>query len=201
MKILYVARMARFGVRRPTCKLACYIACWTPMCDRQLLQLVSHIHSSYEHRLTGWLAQDEPWAPRVYVDADFAGDPATQRSTTGVHLCIEGENSHFPLHGVSKRQDCVSSSTPEAELVSGHYAYHTVLLPAMDLWETLLPTAGKGILRENTTAMAQVIRAGRNPTMKRLRRAHRICVATLHERLVEMALRTPLNWCIRLRAR
>ena len=119
----------------------------------------------------------------MYADADFAGDPATQRSTTGVHLCIEGENSHFPLHGVSKRQDSVSSSTPEAELVSGHYAYHKVLLPAMDLWETLLPTAGKGIFHEDNTARIQVIRTGRNPTMKHLHRVRRICVETLHERL------------------
>ena len=87
------------------------------------------------------------------------------------------------LHGVSKCQDCVSSSTPEAELVSCHYAYHKVLLPAMDLWETLLPTAGKGIFHEDNTAMIQVIRTGRNPTMKHLHRVHRICVATLHERL------------------
>ena len=142
--------MARFDLLRPTCKLACYIACWTPMCGRQLLQLVSCIHSAYERRLAGWLVQDEPWAPRIYADADFAGDPATQRSAAGVHLCIDGENSHFPLHGVSKRQDCASSSTPEAELVSGHYAYHKVLLPAMDLWETLLPIAGTGIFTKTT---------------------------------------------------
>ena len=31
--------------------------------------------------------------------------------------------------------------------------------------------------------MIQVIRAGRNPTMKHLNRVHRICVASLHERL------------------
>ena len=60
MKILHVARMARFDLVRPTCKLVCYIACWTPTRDLQLLQLVSCIHSSYEHRLTGWLVQDKP---------------------------------------------------------------------------------------------------------------------------------------------
>ena len=166
------------------------------MRDRQLLQLMSHTHSFYEHRLTGWLAQDEPWAPRMYADAEFAGDLATQRSTTGFHLCIEGENSHFPLHGVSKRQDCVSPSTPEAELVSGRYAYRKVLLLAMELRETLLPTAGKGIFHEDNTAMIQVIRTGRSPTMKHLHRVHRVCVATLHERLGGNDPKGPkYNWC------
>ena len=53
MKILYVARTARFDLLPPACKLACYIACWVPVCDRQLLQLASCAHSSHEHRLTG----------------------------------------------------------------------------------------------------------------------------------------------------
>ena len=32
--------------------------------------------------------------------------------------------------------------------------------------------------------MIQVIRTGRSPTMKHLHRVHRVCVVTLHERLV-----------------
>ena len=144
---------------------------------------MSYMHSSYEHRLTGWITQGEEVMPHVYADADFAGDAATQRSTSGVRLCIEGEASHFPLHGVSKRQDSVSSSTPEAELVSGQFAYHQVLLPALDLWEVLLPMVKRGVFHEDNTAMIQVIKTGRNPTMKHLHRVHRICVASMHERL------------------
>ena len=107
----------------------------------------------------------------------FAGDLVTQRSTTGVHFCIEGNVSHFPIHGVSRRQDCVSSSTPEAELVSGHYAYYKVMLPSLDLWNVLLPTADKGVFHEDNTAMIQVVKTGKNPTMKHLNSVHRVCVA------------------------
>ena len=46
MKILYVARMARFDLLRPTCKLACFITNWSPACDKQLLQLVPYINST-----------------------------------------------------------------------------------------------------------------------------------------------------------
>ena len=126
--------------------------------------------------MIGYIVEGDSLSPHVYADADFTGGPATQRSTTGVHVSIEGEFSHFPIHGVSKRQDCVSSSTPEAELVSGHYAYHKVLLPAMDLWDLLLPSSKRGIFHEDNTAMTQVIKAGKNPTMKHLNRVHRVCV-------------------------
>ena len=37
MKILYVARMARLGLLRPTCRLACFITCWTPLIGRNFV--------------------------------------------------------------------------------------------------------------------------------------------------------------------
>ena len=150
---------------------------------RQTAASVDVIHTLNEHRFTGWITQGEEAMPHVYADADFAWDAAAQRSTSGVHLCIEGETSHFPLHDVSKRQDSVSSSTLEAELVSGHFVDHKVLLLALGLWEVLLPMVKRGVFHEDNTAMIQVIKTGRNPTMKHLHRVHRICVASMHERL------------------
>ncbi len=88
--------------------------------------------------MVGWVGdKKDRLAPHLYADADFAGDSEPQRSTTGVHLAVEGPNSRFPITGVSKRQGCVSSSTPEAEIVAGNFAYNSVMVPHLDLWDVL----------------------------------------------------------------
>ena len=105
------------------------------------------------------MTRDEKWALHAHVDADFAVEQATQRSTSGVlRLYIEAVTSHFPLHGVSKRP----SSAPEAELVRGHFVCRKILLPAIDLREALFPSVGKGVFHEDNVAMIQVIKTGRN---------------------------------------
>ena len=123
----------------------------------------AHLQCTSEHRLLSGVPQELLRNLRPHIRAVPMARPGQATLSTGVHACVEGEFSHVPLHGVSKRQACVSSSTPQAELAIGHYAYHKVLLPAMDLWGVLLPTAGKGIFHEDNTAMIQVIRTGRSP--------------------------------------
>ena len=184
MGILYVARMARFDLLRATCGLACFITKWTVTCDKRLLQLICYIDSSKHLRQVGWVGDLRgALGLHLYADADFAGDSGTQRSTSGVHLCIKGSNTNFPLSGISKRQSCISSSTPEAEFVCGHFAHKNVLIPAMDLWEVLIPSGCNAVYHEDNQAMIQVIKTGRNPTMRHLHRVHRIGVGWLHERL------------------
>ena len=82
-----------------------------------------------------------------------------------------------------KTAELVSSSTPEAEIACGHFAHKNVLLPALDLWEVLLPKGFTSVFHEDNQAMIQVIKTGRNPTMRHLHRVRRISVAWLHERL------------------
>merc|ERR1712004_273133 len=108
--------------------------------------------------------------PHLFADADFAGCTDTQRSTSGLHLAIRGPNSCFPIAGVSKRQTCVSHSTPEAEMVSMNHALRHCGLPCLDLWHVLLPQA-----------MIKVVESGRNPTMRYIGRTHGVSVAWLHE--------------------
>jgi hypothetical protein len=100
MKILYAARMARFDLLRATCRLACYITKWTEECDKRLLRLIRYIHCSKGYRQIGWVGDPlSELTPHLYADADFAGCADTQRSTSGVHLSIEGPNSNFPING------------------------------------------------------------------------------------------------------
>ena len=151
MKILYMARMARYDLLRPTCRLACDISKWTEENDKQLHRLICYMHSTAEYCQVGWIG-DSPakLAPHLYADADLAGDQQTHRSTTGCHLALEGPRSRFPLSGVSKRQSCISSSTPEAEIVAGHHGLKSVLMPSMNHWDILLPIGYTAIFTKIT---------------------------------------------------
>ena len=83
---------------------------------------------------------DEPGGLELhlYSDANFADEQANMKSTSGVFLCLKGEYSFVPLSGLSKRQTCVSHSTPEAEIVAADCAVRTEGLPALPLWEEIL---------------------------------------------------------------
>ena len=131
MKILYAARMARFDLLKATNSLACKLTKWDKKCDLQLRRLVAYIWSSLDKRLVGYVSKDDKQSGlHLYTDADLGGCPDTQRSTTGVFLCIRGQGTMFPLVAISKRQTCASVSTPEAELVAGSHGLVRELLPA-----------------------------------------------------------------------
>ena len=132
--------------------------------------------------MTGWVGDGiDAVLPHLYADADFAGCTSTLRSTTGYHFVIRGSNTCFPIAGVSKRQGCVSHSTPEAELVAGDTAMRLCGLPFLSLWDTLLSGKPQLIVHEDNQAMIRVVTTGRNPTMRYLGRTHGVAVQWLHE--------------------
>ena len=54
-------------------------------------------------------------------------------------------------------------------------------LPALDLWQAVLPNQKVLCVHEDNQAMIRIIETGKNPTMRYLHRTHRISVAWLHE--------------------
>ena len=174
--------MARFDLLRAVCHLACYITKWSTDCDKRLHRLACYIHSTKHFRMIGWVGDDlSSLQPHMFADADFAGCTSSQRSTSGLHITVRGPNSCFPIVGCSKRQGCVSISTPEAEIVAGSFALQVHGLPALDLWQTVLPHKPALVFHEDNQAMIAVCRSGRNPTMRYLGRTHRVRVSWLHE--------------------
>ena len=183
MKILYGARFVRMDLLRIIGFLACAFTRWTPECDKRLHRLVSYLDTTVDAMQVGWVADDlSQLQPTLYADADFAGCVLTQRSTTGVYLCIRGPRTCWPVLGLSKRQGCVSNSTPEAELVATSHALRMVGCPGLELWQALLPHAPKMRFLEDNQAMLQCVKTGRNPTMRHLPRTHRVQVGWIHER-------------------
>lgn len=102
MTILYAARMTHPALQRPTVRLSSCVTKWNSFRDTQLHGLVCYIWSTLDYMQEGHIAgsdvQSLEWT--AYTDADFAGCVATQRSTTGRHLCLGGSKSQFLMHSV-----------------------------------------------------------------------------------------------------
>ena len=201
MKILYAARMARTDLLRAVCHLACYITRWDSVCDRRLHRLVAYIASTTDHKLVGWVGDEQSQLqPHLYADADFAGCVATQRSTSGAYLCICAPHTCFPIAANSKRQGCVSKSTPEAEIVSMDFAVRSMGIPSQSLWDTLGFGKGGVDVHEDNMSMVRICETGRNPTMRYLSRTHGVSVAWLHEQFSGGKLRLHYERSDRMRA-
>ena len=182
MQILYGARLARFGLLRPISALATKITKWDSNCDRMLHKLVCYINSSLDYKLRGYIGDDPSKLQlTLYSDADFAGCIETAKSTSGVLLALTGPNSFYPLNAISKKQSCVSHSTPEAEIVAADLAIRTEGLPALQLWDVVLGRPVKLKFQEDNQATIQILKTAKNPTLRHLNRTHRVNISWLCE--------------------
>ena len=182
MKILWAARLARFDLLRAVSHLATFVTKWTSECDRKLHRLIGYIHATKHLRMVGWVGDELGCIkPHLFADADFAGCVESQRSTNGVHAALRGPNTSFPTAGQSKRQGCVSHSTPEAELVATNFALRTSGLPGLLFWKVLFKHQPALMVHEDNQAMIRCVETGKNPSMRYLHRTHRVSVAWLHE--------------------
>ena len=186
MKLLYAARMARLDLLRAINHLACFITKWDTECDKRLHRLMCYVHSSLDLKQLGWMGDTlDDISIHLYADADFAGDIKTSKSTSGVFLCIRGTHTMFPISGTSKRQQCVSHSTPEAELVAADLALRSYGIPALPLWELILGRALTIVFHEDNQAMIQIMKSGKSDKLRHVGRTHRVSIHWLHERFQE----------------
>ena len=93
---------------------------------------------------------------------------------------VSSQDSHA-LAGGSKRQGCVSHSTPEAEIVAADTALRTLGIPALSLWKVLAKVFPQLLFHDDNQGMIGVVRSGRNPTMRHLERTHGSSIASMHE--------------------
>ena len=217
MKLLYAARICRFDLLRSINNLARKITAWTKKEDALLHHLMAYVHQSKHHLMIGWVGDSmesmEDSSIGLFADADYAGCGESLKTTSGAHLHIQGPRTRFPLAGLSKRQGCLSHSTPEAEIVAADFAMMRWGLPAITLWQQL---GGKdpdfGFYDDNQT-MIGMVRTGKNPTMRHLERTHGSasvgCVPSFRKGMcllpmkslprwlrtfIPSLLRTPISW-------
>ena len=58
-------------------------------------------------------------------------------------------------------------------------------MPLLTLFQMLLPTCS-AVLHEDNQAALQIVRSGRNPTLRHLRRTHKVCITWLCEALQQL---------------
>ncbi len=178
MKILYGARMARFDLLRAVCGLASCVTKWTEQCDVDLYHLVCYINSTLDFKQVSWVGDSvSDLSLRLYADADLAGDPRTQRSTTGVTSFVVGPRSRACLSATSRRQTAVSHSTCESEIVAADEALRVHGLPAQALWDVLLGHPARVEFREDNDAVVKVCKSGGSMKLMHMNRTHRVDAA------------------------
>ena len=127
-----------------------------------LHRLVCYINSSLDYKLKGHIGDcSKDLKITLFSDADFAGCLDTAKSTSGVLIALTGPNSFFPLNAISKKQPCVSHSTPEAEIVAADLAIRTEGLPALQLWDMVLERPTKLVFQEDNQATIQILKPKR----------------------------------------
>ena len=87
----------------------------------------------------------------------------------------------FPLSAKAARQSSVSHSTVEAEIVAANPGVRTIGTPAIDLWEVLLGWLVAMNLMEDNESTFQIIKTGKNPTMRHISRTHGVNIQWLHD--------------------
>ena len=104
MKILYSARNGRYDLQRAINSLGQYVHKWNAECEEDLYRLMCYVQSSLRQRQYAWVGNKAAdISPHLYADADFAGCTQSARSTNGVHLCLKGTHTYFPINGISKK--------------------------------------------------------------------------------------------------
>ena len=148
---------------------------WSRGDDKRLLRLIQYIDSTPHYRLVGTINDNpEDLELRLYVDADFAGDRLTGKSTSGGYLVLFGPNSFFPLAWVSQRQTSTSRWITESEVVSLAHSLYQEGLPALQLWELLLGRAVVLRVLEDNQATILVVRKGYSPKLRHITRTHKV---------------------------
>ena len=182
MKALWLGRLSRPDIIKPINDLATKVQSWSRGDDKRLLRLIQYIDSTPQYRLVGTIKDNpEDLELRLYVDADFAGDRLSGKSTSGGYLVLYGPNSFFPLAWVSKRQTSTSRSTTESEVVSLAYSLYQEGLPALQLWELLLGRTVTLKVLEDNQATILVVRKGYSPKLRHIIRTHKINLSGLSE--------------------
>ena len=182
MKLLYAARIARFDLLRAINSLARNVSKWSDRDDARLHHLMCYVNGTTGHQMIGWVGDGAAKLEiGLYADADFAGCGQTLRSTSGARLHVQGPHTRFPISGGSKRQGCVSHSTPEAEIVAADYALRNLGIPSLRVWDAVLGQGSKVTFHDDNQGMIGVMRTGRNPTMRHLERSHGISIVWMHQ--------------------
>ena len=173
MKARWLGHLSRPDIIKLTNDLATKVQSWLRGDDKHLLRFIQYINSTPHYRLVGTINDiPEQLELRLYVDADFAGDPLSGKSTSGGVRVLHGPNTFFPLAWGSKRQTSTSRATTESDVVSLAYSLYKERFRALQLWEMLLGRNVVFQVFEDNQATSLVVKKGYSPKLRHITRTH-----------------------------
>jgi hypothetical protein len=157
---------------------------WGVEQDAKLFIMMQYIHTHGDLRSIGFIGDPpDKLNLMLFCDADHAGCKTDMKSTSGVLLILVGDHSFYPLGFISKKQGAQSHSTVEAEIVAVDAGLRMSGIPALDLWETILPHSPTLTIAEDNQATAQLLKTGKFPTLRHVKRVQGISICFNHEML------------------
>ncbi len=103
------------------------------------------------------------------------------RSTSGSIIFLAGPITRFPLGAKCAKQTITSFSTPESELVAANLAVRMLGIPFLGACEKVIGSKLRLTFNEDNQSAPQVIKTGKNSTVRHLPRAHGISISALHD--------------------
>ena len=143
LKCLYLARIGRRDILWSVNKLARSITKWTKACDKRLNRLISYIPHTCEYKQYCHVCNiAKQCRLGLFQDSDFAGDLEDSKSTSGGTPCVFGSHTFVPLSWLCKKQNAVSHSSTESEIISLDAGLTLDGLPALELWDLIVSVFG-----------------------------------------------------------
>eukprot|EP00971_Amphidinium_carterae_P352932 6492774-Amphidinium_carterae.4 len=185
MKLLYAARMTRPDLQWTITTLARQLTRWTKHSDLQLIHLYMYVDSTSDFQMSMPLpSQDErnTCYLELFVDADHAGGEDTEKSTSGMVLCLRTSAGPVLLDWSSKLQTATATSSTEAEILALNRGLRISGYGQKTLWEIFLNREVRLVVREDNSATIKDIESGSSPQLRHvLAKVHRVALGALHE--------------------
>ena len=115
----------------------------------------------------------------LFVDADFAGDSDSAKSTSGGLLVLAGPNSWYPLAWMCRKQTSVSRSTTESEVVSLAASLFAEALPIQTMFDMLLGRDIELVVLEDNQATIRVVMSGFSAKLRHISRTHEVNLGSM----------------------
>ena len=125
-----------------------------------------------------------------HADADFASNKKTSKSTSGSWVFLKGPSTDLVLSFACKRQGCVATSTPEAEIVSAERCIIKELVPLSLLFAAATGVFPAMVLGEDNDTCKLALERGASKEIRHVSRSQRVSLASLTGlmRLLSIAL-------------
>ena len=188
MKILWLARLSRPDLCHSVTKLASGITKWSINHDKMLYRLVCYMQGTLDFGVM--CSVRGSWSDislHLYTDADLGGDVCSMKSHSGIYLAVECPNgTHFPISWSSRRQQCVSKSTTESEIVALSDGLFGDAIPVQTVLNMIFDASIPVVLHEDNQSCIHIINAGYSAKLKHLNRTHKLSIASLSETVASL---------------